>query len=337
MVVKDLAVSLSDIAERAGVSVKTVSGALHGGSARMSDETRQKVKAIAEELGYVTNLAARGVRQGWLPLVGVISDGLITSPFATEIVRGLDGAARSAGMAVFAINHSSGQSIGSVLGEVQQFRPRAVAYAAMYHKDVALPEKLTGSVGVMINCRETSGRVTSLVPDEEGGAREIVRYLLAAGRRRIAFINLPGILAGMLREKGFRGALKEAGVAPLGVFPAVRRRIYSDRAPSLVPIHLEALLASGERPDAILCGNDRVAMEVYAALARAGLRIPDDIAVASFDDQVELASRLDPPLTTMALPHRAMGRLAMEILLAGEPEPQSLRKLPFHLVERASV
>ncbi|WP_183801078.1 LacI family DNA-binding transcriptional regulator [Rhizobium sp. BK316] len=335
--VKDLAVSLSDIAERAGVSVKTVSGALHGGSARMSDETRQKVKAIAEELGYVTNLAARGVRQGWLPLVGVISDGLITSPFATEIVRGLDGAARSAGMAVFAINHSSGQSIGSVLGEVQQFRPRAVAYAAMYHKDVALPEKLTGSVGVMINCRETSGRVTSLVPDEEGGAREIVRYLLAAGRRRIAFINLPGILAGMLREMGFRGALKEAGVAPLGVFPAVRRRIYSDRAPSLVPIHLEALLASGERPDAILCGNDRVAMEVYAALARAGFRIPDDIAVASFDNQVELASRLDPPLTTMALPHRAMGRLAMEILLAGEPEPQSLRKLPFHLVERASV
>ncbi len=91
-----MAVSLSDIAERAGVSVKTVSGALHGGSARMSDDTRQKIKAIAEELGYVTNLAARGVRQGWLPLVGVVSDGLITSPFATEIVRGLDGAARSA-------------------------------------------------------------------------------------------------------------------------------------------------------------------------------------------------------------------------------------------------
>jgi DNA-binding LacI/PurR family transcriptional regulator len=78
-------------------------------------------------------------------------------------------------------------------------------------------------------------------------------------------------------------------------------------------------------------------MEVYAALARAGLRIPDDIAVASFDNQVELASRLDPPLTTMALPHRAMGRLAMEILLAEQPEPPHLRKLPFHLVERASV
>ena len=67
-----MATSLSDIAERAGVSVKTVSGALHGGSARMSDDTRLKIKTIAEELGYVTNLAARGVRQGWLPLVGVV-------------------------------------------------------------------------------------------------------------------------------------------------------------------------------------------------------------------------------------------------------------------------
>ena len=332
-----MAISLSDIAERAGVSVKTVSGALHGGSARMSDETRRKVKAIADELGYVTNLAARGVRQGWLPLVGVVSDGLITSPFATEIVRGLDGAARTAGMAVFAVNHSSGQTMGSVLDEVQQFRPRAVAYAAMYHKDIALPEKLAGAVGVMINCRESAGRVTSLVPDEEGAAREIVRYLVAAGRRRIAFINLPGILAGQLREAGFRAALAEMGIEPLAVLPAVRRSVYSDRAPSLVAAHVAGLLTSGQKPDAILCGNDRVAMEVYAAPARAGLRIPDDIAVASFDTKVNFPWGRDPPLTTMALPHRAMGRLAMEILLAEEPEPPQLRKLPFHLVERASV
>lgn len=72
--------SLSDIAERAGVSIKTVSGALHGGSARMSEQTRLRIKEIAEELGYVTNLAARGMRQGWMPLIGVVADDLITSP-----------------------------------------------------------------------------------------------------------------------------------------------------------------------------------------------------------------------------------------------------------------
>lgn len=329
--------SLSDIAERAGVSVKTVSGALHGGSARMSVETRARIKVIADELGYVTNLAARGVRQGWLPLIGVIADELITSPFATEIIRGLDGAARSAQMAVFAMNLSGNRDVASVLEEVRRFRPRAIAYAAMYHKTVALAPELSKSVSVMINCREAAGRVASLVPDEEEAAAEITRYLIAAGRRRIAFVNLPGILAGELREQGFRSALDEAGLAPVAVLPAVRRRIYSDRAPSLVLSHVTTLMEAGERPDAILCGNDRVAMEVYAALRRQGAAIPHDVAVASFDNQVEIASRLDPPLTTMALPHRAMGRLAAEILLAADAGEPTLRKLPFQLVERSSV
>lgn len=332
-----LPASLSDIAERAGVSIKTVSGALHGGSARMSEETRARIKEIAEELGYVTNLAARGVRQGWLPLIGVVADELITSPFATEIIRGLDGAARTAEMAVFAMNLSGNRDVGSVLEEVRRFRPRAIAYAAMYHKSVALPPDLTNSVGVMINCREATGRVTSLVPDEEAAAAEVTRHLLAAGRKRLAFINLPGLLAGELREQGFRMALDDAGLSPLAVLPAVKRTVYSDRAPSLVLTHVTALMNTVDRPDAILCGNDRVAMEVYAALRRVGAAIPDDVAVASFDNQVEIASRLDPPLTTMALPHRAMGRLAAEILLAERTSSAELLKLPFQLVERSSV
>ncbi|MBB3655081.1 DNA-binding LacI/PurR family transcriptional regulator [Rhizobium sp. BK650] len=332
-----MAASLSDIAERAGVSIKTVSGALHGGSARMSDETRAKIKEIADELGYVTNLAARGVRQGWLPLIGVVADELITSPFATEIIRGLDGAARSAELAVFVMNLGGKRDIVSVLEEVRRFRPRAIAFAAMYHKIVSLPPELSKNVGVMINCREADSRVISLVPDEEAAAAEVTRHLLAAGRRRVAFINLPGLLAGDLREQGFRSALAEAGLAPVAVLPAVRRPIYSDRAPSLVLPHVTALMQAAERPDAILCGNDRVAMEVYAALRRVGASIPNDVAVASFDNQVEIAARLDPPLTTMALPHRAMGHLAAEILLAGEAGRPMLRKLPFQLVERSSV
>ncbi|KQU88515.1 LacI family transcriptional regulator [Ensifer sp. Root142] len=331
--------SLSDIAERAGVSIKTVSGALHGGSARMSEQTRLRIKEIAEELGYVTNLAARGMRQGWMPLIGVVADDLITSPFATEIIRGLDGAARAADMAVFAMTLGGGRDVASVLEEVRRFRPRAIAYAAMYHKMVSLPAEFADTVGVMINCREANGKVTSLVPDEIAAAHEITTYLIEAGRRNIAFINLPGLLAGELREAGFRRALDEAGLDAGGacVLPAVRRAIYSDRAHSLVLAHVTALMDGPERPDAILCGNDRVAMEVYAALRRVGAQIPDDVAVASFDNQVDIATRLDPPLTTMALPHRAMGRLAADILLAENSAPGEVRKLAFQLVERSSV
>ncbi|PDT08286.1 LacI family DNA-binding transcriptional regulator [Rhizobium sp. M1] len=331
--------SLNDIAVRAGVSVKTVSGALHGGSARMSEETRQRIKEIAEELGYVTNFAARSMRQGWMPLVGLVADDLITSPFATEIIRGLDGAVRAADMAVFAMTLGGHRSIASILDEMRRFRPRAIAYAAMYHKSVDLPAEFADAVGVMINCRDANDRVTSLVPDETGAALEITNYLIDAGRRNIAFINLPGLLAGELRELGFRQALDQAGIDGAGaiVLPAVSKAIYSDRAHSLVAAHVHALMNGPRRPDAILCGNDRVAMEVYAALRRAGAAIPDDVAVASFDNQVEIASRLDPPLTTMALPHRAMGRQAAQILLAEDRVPVGVQKLPFQLVERASV
>ncbi|TCQ00506.1 LacI family transcriptional regulator [Rhizobium sp. PP-F2F-G36] len=334
-----MATSLSDIAERAGVSIKTVSGALHGGSARMSDVTREKIHAIASELGYVTNFAARSMRQGWMPLIGLVADELMTSPFATEIIRGLDGAARTADLALFAMTLGGRRDVGQVLEELRRFRPRAIAYAAMYHKEVLLPAESVESVGVMINCREAKGRVLSLVPDEEGAARDITRFLLDAGRRSIVFINLPGLLAGRLREAGFRAALEEAGLDGAGatVLPAVSRTVYSDRAHSLVAEHVSALMTGANPPTAILCGNDRVAMEVYTALHRLGRHIPEDVAVAGFDNQVDIATRLDPPLTTMALPHRVMGRMAADILLAPEPPAPEIRRLPFQLVERASV
>lgn len=331
--------SLSDIAQRAGVSIKTVSGALHGGSARMSDETRERIHSIASELGYVTNFAARSMRQGWMPLIGLVADELMTSPFATEIIRGLDGAARTADLALFAMTLGGRRNVAQVLDELRRFRPRAIAYAAMYHKHVRLPVEAVASVGVMINCREAEGRVLSLVPDEERAAREITSFLIDAGRRSIVFINLPGILAGELRAVGFHAAIEEANLAGTGVtvLPAVSRSGYSDRARSLVSDHITTLMAGNVVPDAILCGNDRVAMEVYTALHRLGRRIPEDVAVASFDNQVDIATRLDPPLTTMALPHRMMGRMAADILLSPEaPEPE-IRRLPFQLVERSSV
>ncbi|MBB4232682.1 DNA-binding LacI/PurR family transcriptional regulator [Rhizobium mongolense] len=135
-----------------------------------------------------------------MPLIGVVADELITSPFATEIIRGLDGAARTSELAVFAMTLSGRRDVASVIEEVRRFRPRAIAFAAMYHKVVALPEEFVGTVGVMINCRAANDRVTSLVPDETGAAYEITSYLIDAGRRNIVFINLPGLLANCARR-----------------------------------------------------------------------------------------------------------------------------------------
>ncbi|WP_018182826.1 LacI family DNA-binding transcriptional regulator [Kaistia granuli] len=334
----DAKVSMQDIASRLGVSVKTVSGALHGGSIRMSEETRQKVKALADELGYKPNLVARGMRQGFLPILGIVADGLITQPFATEIMRSFDNAARADGLSVVVTN-IGGRGVEASVAELQRLMPQTIAYASMYHQVVAIPEAVRGVISLMVNCRDEAGIIPSLVPAEQRAAETVVEHLFERGRRRIAFLNLPGLVAGRMREEGVRAAHAARGIAlhEPWMLSATRGPVYSDRARSLVRDHITELFSSADRPDTILCGNDRVALEVYGALRRAGMRIPEDVAVASFDNQVEIAARLDPPLTTMELPHRAIGRRAGEILSGHRRPAQLVEEIPFRLVERASV
>lgn len=332
--------SLADIAKAAGVSVKTASGALNGSAARMTDETRQRIVGIAREMGYVVDMAARGTRRGELPVVGLVADGLITSPFATEIMRVFDNALKGNGLSVLVTNLRRSSEIAKEVTGLLQFRPRAIVYASMFHKLVEFPPEVEASISLTVNCQAISGRVPAIVPAEADAALTVTEVLIAAGRRRIAVLGLPGLHAGHLREKGFREALRRHGLAvePGFIRPAVESRIYHDRARSLVRAHLDEWLAGPLHPDAILCGNDRVALEVYNGLRRLGLSIPDDIAVASFDNQVELAARLDPPLTTMALPHRAMARAAAaRVLGQAVPGEEPVSELPFTLVRRASL
>jgi DNA-binding LacI/PurR family transcriptional regulator len=332
-------VSLQHIATRLGVSVKTVSGALHDSSIRMSHDTRERIRALADELGYVPNIMARGMRQGVMPFVGLIADGLITQPFATEIMRSLDNTLRPNGLSLIATSVGGARSAEAGVSEVERLMPRAIAYASMYHYVVALPAAVRRSIALMINCREETGEVPALVPAERQAAEKIVGHLFARGRRRIAFLNLPGLVAGQLREEGFRRAHAEqdAPIIEDWIRPATRGPIYNDLARSLVAMRVGEIMRGSARPDAILCGNDRVAMEVFSALRREGASIPDDVAVASFDNQIDIATRLDPPLTTMELPHRAMGRRAGEILAGLKAAPEQIEEIPFRLVERASV
>ena len=303
----------------------------------MSADTRERIKSIARDLGYVPNLAARAMRQGRLPIVGVIADGLITAPFATGIMRAFENTLRTGGLSSVVSSLSADRDIGAAVSDLERFVPRAIAYACMYHRELKVPQG--APIQVMINCRDATGVIPSLVPDEADAARTLTAFLLSRGRRRLAFLNLPGLLAGTLRAEGFRAALAEADlpVREDRIRPATIGRTYTDCARSLVGEHVAALMAEPQPPDAIVCGNDRVALETYNALRRLGLRIPDNVAVASFDNQVEIATRLDPPLTTMALPHRIMGRLAAEIVLGQRPPGDRVRKIPFRLIERSSA
>ena len=337
--VRDNGVSMRDIAERLGVSVKTVSGALNGNDIRMSANTRSRIQSLAEELGYTPNIVARGMRKGVLPVIGLVAEGLITLHFATEIVRSLDNASRVHGLSVIATTVGATRSARDGIADAQQFLPKAIVYATSYHRIVTLDEEARRAVTLCLNCREASGAVPALVPDERQAGRDIAAHCFAKGRRRIAFLNLPGLLAGQLREAGFRDAhaMEAVSVTEAWILPATRGALYTEHATSLVRPHVEALLATTPRPDTILCGNDRVALEVYGALRANGIRIPEDVAVVSFDNQAEIARRLDPPLTTMALPHREIGRRAAEIIAGIKPAVEPIQEIPFRLIERASV
>jgi len=333
-------VSLADVAKIAGVSVKTASGALNGSAARMSPKTRERIIAIAGEMGYVVDAAARGTRQGKLPIVGLVADGLITSPFATDIMRVLDNALKARGLSVLVSNLRRTTEIADEVFNLRQFRPHAIIYASMFHKIINMPPEAAKNVKLTVNCRVGSGDIPAIVPDDEAAGFTITEALIAAGRRRIAFINLPNLHAGHLRERGFRHAHCRHKLAMREDFirPAVEGKIYHDRARSLVDVHLGQWFTAESCPDAILCGNDRIALEVYNALRRLSLGIPTDIAVASFDNQVDLARRLDPPLTTMALPHRAMAHAAVDYIFndAGARHEAVIR-LPFTLIRRHSL
>jgi LacI family transcriptional regulator len=176
-----------------------------------------------------------------------------------------------------------------------------------------------------------------VVPDEVAGARAAVRELLDHGHRRIALAhNREAVPAAEERLRGYRGTLAASGIAfdPALVAPDDSTTEGGRRA-------LARLLDLPERPTAVFCFNDRMAMGAYEVAAARGLRIPEDLSIVGFDDQPEIAAALLPGLTTVALPHHEMGTWAVEALL-GRPPPASgdaavERRMPCPLIRRQSV
>lgn len=328
---------LRDIANAAGVSIKTASGALSGSaSIRMSATTRARVLEIAEAMGYRPNLAAQAMRSGVMPIVGVLSDGVITSPFASDIMRGLDNGLRRHSLVTMTATLRGG--VASNLDNLARFQPRAIVYVSSYHRTVSFEAAEAAQIALLINCQSPDSNLPAIVPDEEQAGRQIAALLLASGRRRIGFIAMPGLVASELRLKGVKEAHDAVGTCldPAHIFPSVGRALYNDWANGIVYQRLAELKESGNLPDALICGNDRIALELYMAAQRLGMRIPDDLAVGSFDNQIEIAQRLHPKLTTMALPFRSIGSTAAEIVSGTAAAQQTITRLPFRLVQRES-
>lgn len=308
-------VGIRDVAELAGVSVTTVSHVLNDTPhMRVSEQTRARVRQAAKTLGYGPNRAAQALRTNRSGLIGLLSEEIATTPHAGRIILGAQNTARAHDLTLVIINTESEPSGGSHKDDVQVLIDRqveAVLYATMYHREVSLPPNLEGVPVVLIDSTDRAGIVPSVVPDEVGGAIAAVTHLVEAGHRRIGFLNNDDdVPATHERLVGFKQALREHEI------PIDENMIVQAPSETLPGYALaREILARPDRPTALFCYNDRMAMGAYRAAAELGLDIPSDLSIVGFDNQELIAANLFPGLTTVALPHYEMGAWAVEALV----------------------
>lgn len=308
-------IGIKDVAVAAGVSATTVSHVLNDVPyARISTETREKVKAAAVQLGYGPNRLAQALRTQRTGLLGLVSEDIATTPHAGRIILGADDAARARGYNLMIINTSASASNESRKSDVDALLERRVdgiLYATMYHRILDVPGNLANVPAVLVDAVSSGATIAAVVPDEEAGARTAVTTLLAAGHTRIGFLNnTDDVPSTHGRLRGFRKALSEAGLdgdaAPVHTGPSEVQGGYEAA---------RRMLQLSDPPTGIFCYNDRMAMGAYRAAAELGLAIPADLSIVGFDDQELIAGNLHPGLTTLALPHYEMGAWATGTLI----------------------
>lgn len=311
-------VRLRDVALRAGVAPSTASAVLNGREveARIAVSTQDRVRSAAEALGYRPNLAARNLRSHTSRIVGLVSDKIAAEPYAGEMVRGACASAITHGsLLVIAETDGSRSAEDDLVRGMADRQLDGLVYGCLATRRVELSAVVRELPVVLLNCVADPLPGPAVIPDEVEGGREAARGLLDAGHREGIYVigrRYRDVLAGRRRLHGIRSELAAAGCAPAGV-------VDCDWTPQDGRSAVARLLAR-ERPSALVCLNDRIALGAYQAIQQAGWRVPWDVSVVAFDDSV-MAGWLQPGLSSVALPHYEMGRLATDLLIKGDRHP----------------
>lgn len=311
--------TLADVAALAGVARSTASYVINDvAHVRVSEDTRARVLAAVEQLGYRPNAAARGLRTQRTQMFGFVGDEIAASAYAGETISGAQDVAWAAKHLLLIANTGGDAEVQKAAIDAMLDRQvDALIVAAMSAREVEVrPLRDIGVPVVLLNCFGDEPAFPEVVPDDERGGFDAATVLLDAGHRRVAFINgTTDMHAARVRERGFRAAHEERG---LTLDPALLA--HANWWPDGGYEHTHRLLRLRDPPTAIFCANDRMAVGAYEALKERGLRIPEDVAVLGYDD-MELAQHLRPALSTIALPHYEMGQWACRRLLSGATEP----------------
>lgn len=307
-----MAVTIKDIAKKAGVSHTTVSRALLG-NPLISAPTTERIRKLAREMGYRPSAAARSLKTNRSQVLGVIVSN-IDDPYFSEVLQGIESTAQQ-----------SGHSLFIAASQREPDRERLIAQAMVEHRveGVIICSSSFGGAQarhfveygvpiVVVNNQAAEDYRYSIYHDDAAGSRELTAHLIGLGHTHIGYFG--NALAGRTnldRLAGFRDEMKAAHLA----IPPEYIEELSYRLPGETQRGVEHFLRCKPRPTALVCYNDMLAIELMQALQQAGLRVPDQVSIAGFDNIV-FSAYTSPPLTTFDQPKRFIGEEAGRLLLS---------------------
>jgi DNA-binding LacI/PurR family transcriptional regulator len=311
--------TIRDVARHAGVSIQSVSNVINGRRGMVSQETQQRIEQAMAELEYHPDAGARGLRSRRArTLAFLVLDqhaGYLADPLTALMLGGVGDVARDRGYGVLIKAARPDERADHLLSPIEERRADGACVVLSgapavrrRHLDrlmrLAVPFVLFDEV-------VSSPLCTCVTAQNEEGARLLAEHLIERGHRRIAFVaaRVPWPVVEQ-RHRGFRRALEEAGIAPDPSLERFEGEVDAGGGDEMVT----RLLAEERPPTAVMATSDMLALGALRAARRAGLRVPDDLAVTGFDD-FEFAAFVDPPLTTAYVPAHEMGRQGAAALL----------------------
>ena len=332
--------SMSDVAELAGVSSATVSRVLSGSTYPVRDTTRNRVLHAAKELGFRPNQLARGLVTSRTNIVAAIVHD-ISDPYFAEVVRALGDVASDHGYQLLASSSDRDPEREiEWLHTLLSYRVDGVIFASSVMENRSYQAELRsllnrfgkeGRSVVRFACHLST--IRGVTVDQRKAAASMTRYLLELGHQRIGIIGGPPQLrAANQRMDGYRRALEEAGIAVDPDLVAEGDFTSDGGAHAIADLLLRA-------PDitAVFAANDAMAIGALRPLAEAGIRVPEELSLAGFND-VKMCRYTSPSLTTVHVPIREQAEQVFAILVDGlASRPQKSASLPTHIVEREST
>ncbi len=306
-----MAITIKDIAREAGVSHTTVSRALHS-SPLISTATGERVRKIADHLGYMPSVAARSLKTNRSQVLGVIVSS-IEDPYFSEILQGIEDTARETGYSLFMA--ASGHDLENERWIVQSMREHRVDGVIICSTPFSAGEGRRflgyGTPIVVINNQSAEEYPYAIYHDDVDGSRQLTRHLIQLGHRRIVYLG--NSLSGRTTHDRLEGFRLEMEAAWLKIMEGTVHQV-GGGGPEEGAQALAHFLNLPTRPTAYLCFNDMMAIGLLQGLQQAGLRVPEDCSVAGFDN-IKFSAYTNPPLTTFDQPKKILGSEAARLML----------------------